>query len=93
MLPPTSWAPISLKGRFHGEGLDGVCGYVSLIGEKKSIRDKGVLVQRHKQAGAIVFVKTNIHISMLVSKALSNIIGSTMNPYKRILQVDEVSGG
>jgi amidase len=50
-------------------------------------------VQKLRQAGAIVFVKTNVPTSMLIGEMTNNIISSTLNPYSGTLQVGGVSGG
>jgi amidase len=63
---PLHGLPISLKDRFHVRGLDTACGYVSWLGKKKTAEDEGVLVQRLRQMGAIIYVKTNVPMSMLV---------------------------
>lgn len=90
---PLHGLPISLKDRFHLEGLDSSCGYVSWIGDPKTKDDEGVLVQKLRHAGAVVFVKTNVPMSMLIGETTNNIIGSTMNPYNRTLQVGGATGG
>lgn len=50
-------------------------------------------MQKLRQAGAIVFAKTNVPMSMLIGETTNNIIGSTFNPYNRTLQVGGASGG
>jgi amidase len=65
-IGPLHGLPISLKDRFHVRGLDTACGYVSWLGSKKTVEDEGVLVQRLRQLGAVIFVKTNVPMSMLV---------------------------
>jgi amidase len=85
--------PISLKDTFDVEDLDSSCGYVSWIGDTKGKDDKGLLVQHLRQAGAIIFVKTNVPMSMLIGETTNNIVGSTLNPYNRALQVGGASGG
>ena len=64
---PLHGLPISLKDRFNIEGLESACGYVSWLGDKKSTDSEGILVQRLRRMGAILFVKTNVPMSMLVS--------------------------
>jgi amidase len=63
---PLHGLPVSLKDRFHIRGLESACGYVSWLGSKKTAEDEGVLVQRLRQLGAVLYVKTNIPMSMLV---------------------------
>ncbi|KAF3050076.1 Acetamidase [Didymella keratinophila] len=90
---PLHGLPISLDDNFHVEGIDSTCGYVSWIGDKKSKDDEGIVVQKLKQAGAIVFVKASVPMSMLISETTNNITGSTLNPYNRALQAGGASGG
>ncbi len=65
-IGPLHGLPISLKDRFHIRGLDTACRYVSLLGSKKTAEDEGILVQRLRQMGAVLYVKTNVPMSMLV---------------------------
>jgi Asp-tRNA(Asn)/Glu-tRNA(Gln) amidotransferase A subunit family amidase len=58
-LNPLPGLFISLKDGFHVQGLDGFCGYVSWIGDTKTMDDEGTLVQKPRQAGAVIFVKIN----------------------------------
>ncbi len=60
---PLHGLPVSLKGRFHFKGLDSLCCYVSWIGEAKSEEDKGILVKRLRNAGAVIFVKASVPMS------------------------------
>jgi amidase len=73
--------PIGLKDRFNVYGLDSTCCYVSWIGNAMKGDDEGVLVQHLKQAGAIIFVKTNVPTGMLIGETTNNIIWSMRNPY------------
>lgn len=67
LVGPLHGLPISMKDRFNIEGLEAACGYVSWLGEKKDADSEGVLVKTLRRAGAIVIVKTNVPMSMLVS--------------------------
>ncbi|KAF2095394.1 amidase [Rhizodiscina lignyota] len=90
---PLHGLPISLKDRFHVSGLETACGYVSWLGSVKSAKDEGVLVQRLRQAGAIIIAKTNVPMSMLIAETVNNIVGSTINPYNRCLSAGGACGG
>ena len=70
---PLHGLPVSLTDRFNIEGLESACGYVSWLGEKKSVNSEGVLVKRLRQMGAVFFVKTNVPMSMLVGLRLQHL--------------------
>lgn len=65
-IGPLHGLPVSLKDRFNIEGLESACGYVSWLGDRKVEASEGVLVKRLRRMGAILFVKTNVPMSMLV---------------------------
>lgn len=67
LIGPLHGLPISMKDRFNIEGLETACGYVSWLGKRKCADSEGVLVKTLRHAGAILFVKTNVPMSMLVS--------------------------
>ena len=79
--------------RFNIDGLESACGYVSWLGHRKDEASEGVLVKKLRQMGAILFVKTNVPMSMLMGETNNNIIGSTVNPYNRHLSAGGASGG
>lgn len=54
---------------------------------------EGIVEQKLKEAGAIVFAKTSVSTSMLIGETTNKIIGSTLNPYNRSLQAGGASGG
>ena len=51
------------------------------------------MVQKLKEAGAIVFAKTSVSMSMMIGETTNNITDSTLNPYNRTLQAGGASGG
>lgn len=70
LVGPLHGLPVSLKDRFHVEGLESACGYVSWLGDKKNVDSEGILVKTLRRMGAIMIVKTNVPMSMLVSDIL-----------------------
>jgi amidase len=90
---PLHGLPVGFDDSFHIRGLDSTCGYVSWIGDKKSKDDKGIVLQKLKQGRAIVFAKTSVPMSMLISETANHIIGSTLVPYNRTSQASGASGG
>jgi amidase len=93
LFGPLHGLPVSLKDQFHVRGLDTTCGFVSWIGSTKSEIDEGVLVRSLRQAGAVIFVKTNVPTSLVIGETTNNIIGSTINPFNRNLSAGGASGG
>lgn len=93
VIGPLHGLPVSLQDRFHVDGLDSSCGYISWIGRTKWKEDEGIIVKRLIQAGAVLFVKTNVPMSMLIGETTNNIVGSTINPYNRTLTAGGASGG
>lgn len=51
------------------------------------------MLRKLKQGGAIVFAKTNVPMSMLISETANHITGSTLVPYDRTSQAGGASGG
>jgi amidase len=90
---PLHGLPVSLKDRFHVDGLSSSCGFESWIGYKKTSSDEGALVNRLTQGGAVLFVKTIVPMSMLIGETTNNIVGSTLNPFNRTLSAGGASGG
>jgi len=67
---PLHGLPVSLKDRFRVEGVETACGYVSWLGKKEDAASESLLVRELKHCGAVLFVKTNVPMSLLVSPAL-----------------------
>lgn len=60
--------------RFHVKGMDSACGYVSWLGSPKKSDDEGLLVDRLHSLGAVIFCKTNVPMSSMVSWILAVVI-------------------
>lgn len=90
---PLHGLPVSLKDQFHVNGLESSCGFVSWLGKKKGEEDEGFLVRMLRQAGAVIFAKTNVPMSLLIGETTNNIVGSTLNPFNRNLSAGGASGG
>lgn len=63
---PLHGLPVSLMDRFNVEGLDSTCGFASWIGKPKKAEDEGVLLRSLRQAGALIYCKTNVPMGALV---------------------------
>lgn len=62
---------MSVVDRYNIADLESACGFVSRLGSYKSARDEGTLVRNLRSLGAIVFCKTNVSQSMMVSNTAS----------------------
>lgn len=63
---PLHGLPVSLKDQFRVEGAETSLGYVGWLGRKESKEEESLAVQALKEAGAIVFAKTNVPASLMV---------------------------
>ncbi|KAI7288651.1 amidase [Hortaea werneckii] len=77
---PLHGLPVSLMDRFNVEGLDSTCGFASWIGKPKKAEDEGVLLRSLRQAGALIYCKTNVPMGALMGETSNNIVGFTVNP-------------
>lgn len=68
---PLHGLPVSVMDRFNVEGLESACGFVSWLGTAKTVQDEGVLIQTLRRLGALVFCKTNVPMSMMVSISMN----------------------
>ena len=64
---PLHGLPISVADRFHVNGKESACGFVSWLGDIKTEADEGVLLKRLRSLGAVVFCKTAMPMTMMVS--------------------------
>jgi len=90
---PLHGLPISLKDRFHIEGVDSAIGFASKLHQPRTVQDEGVLVRELRRLGAIIFVKTAVPMGLLTIETENNISGWTRNPYNRVLSAGGASGG
>lgn len=83
---PLHGIPISFKDNYDVEGVDSTIGWVGLIGKPAARNSMGVdMVLR---LGAVVYVKTNIPQSLMVSRAFPHIGGRDQltQPDVRLIQ-------
>lgn len=71
---PLHGLPVSLKDVFRVEGVETACGYVSWLGKKEDAASQSLLVKELKELGAVLFVKTNVPMSLLVSPSCSSMV-------------------
>lgn len=88
---PLLGVPISIKDSFHQKGAYSTCGMSVYCQEPKT--DDGLLVELLRDAGAILFVRTNVPQCLMLPESMNNIWGTTVNPYNSERTVGGSSGG
>ncbi|KAJ4485909.1 general amidase [Lentinula aciculospora] len=91
VVGPLHGLPVSLKDQINIKGLESCMGYVSWVGifaERNS-----VLTDILENAGAVLFVKTNIPQTLMWAETFNHVFGRTSNPYNRTLTSGGSSGG
>lgn len=83
--------PISLKDQFDIEGFPTSMGYVAEI--NRVAKRNSVLVQALLDAGAILYVRTNIPQALMLGSTVNNVFGETVHPANRTLTPGGSSGG
>ncbi|KAI7656602.1 hypothetical protein KC318_g12311 [Hortaea werneckii] len=76
-LGPLHGLPVSLMDRFNVEGLDSTCGFASWIGKPKNAEDEGVLLRSLRQAGVLIYCKTNVPMGALVREGALLALGGS----------------
>ena len=90
-IGPLHGLPISLKDSFDIQGEDTTLGWVGLVG--KPAPEDGVAVQQLKSLGAIIYCKTNIPQSLMMSDSYNHVFGQSVNALNRGLISGGSSGG
>jgi amidase len=88
---PLHGLPISLKDSFDIKGEDTTLGWVGLIG--KPAPGDGVAVQQLKSLGAILYCKTNVPQSLMMSDSYNYVFGQSVNALNKNLISGGSSGG
>jgi amidase len=83
--------PISIKDNFNVIGKDSTIGFVSLANDPAT--KNSPLVNILKDAGAVIYVKTNVPTAMMIAETVNNLFGRTLNPLNRNLTPGGSSGG
>lgn len=99
-MGPLHGLPVSLKDQFHVKGVETTMGYVGWVGTFEGKRDdpraktaESELVRELRRAGAVVFCKTSVPLTLMAGETANNIIGYTWNPKNRRLSSGGSSGG
>ncbi len=64
---PLHGLPISLKDQFRVRGTETSLGYISWLGTKETDESESWIVKQLRKLGAIVYAKTNVPTSLMVS--------------------------
>lgn len=72
-------------------GVDSTVGFVSWVGHPASYN--ATLVDILQDAGAVLYVKTNVPTAMMIAETVNNVFGRTLNPRNRKLTSGGSSGG
>ncbi|KAH8816719.1 amidase signature domain-containing protein [Xylogone sp. PMI_703] len=89
---PLHGLPISLKDGFNIKGIQTTLGYVSFLDHP--LPDKNsALVDLLLDLGAVLYVKTNIPMTMMTADSDNNLFGRVLNPHNLALTAGGSSGG
>jgi len=88
---PLHGIPLSLKDNQVVRGVDTTVGWVGLLGKPEP--EDGLPVQQYRQLGAVVYVKTNIPQSLMMSDSYNHVWGQSVNALSRALISGGSSGG
>ncbi|OJD31820.1 general amidase [Diplodia corticola] len=88
---PLHGVPVSVKDGFNVKGVDTAVGWVGLVG--KPAAENGPEVDSLLGLGAVIYCKTNIPQSLMMSDSYNHVFGQSVNPFNRTLISGGSSGG
>ncbi|KAF2434522.1 amidase [Tothia fuscella] len=88
---PLHGLPVSIKDNFNVVGVDSTVGFVSWVNSPATYNS--TLVEMLIEAGAVLYVKTNVPTAMMIAETVNNVFGRTVNPLNRKLTSGGSSGG
>lgn len=88
---PFHGLPISIKDNFNIIGRDSTLGIASLV--NKPATYNSTLIDIILEAGAVLYVKTNVPTAVMMPETVNNVFGTTVNPLNRKLTPGGSSGG
>lgn len=88
---PLHGLPISLKDTFRVKGYDATAGVTALCFKPATVNS--TLVDILIDAGAVLYCKTNIPLTLMALDSHNNVYGRTLNPADRRLTAGGSSGG
>ncbi|KAJ9483515.1 hypothetical protein VN97_g9880 [Penicillium thymicola] len=89
---PLHGVPISLKETFNLKGVHTCLGFTSFL-DREPATDNSVLVDILLEAGAVLYVKTNVPQTMMTADSHNNVFGRVRNPHRSTLTAGGSSGG
>lgn len=89
---PLHGIPISIKESFNVQGVHSTLGLVSFL-DRPPASQNSPLVDVLLEAGAILYVKTNIPQTMMTADSHNNVFGRVLNPHRLNLTAGGSSGG
>lgn len=89
---PLHGLPISVKDSFNIKGHQSTVGYAKFLAIPVS-KTNSPLIDMLLDAGAVLYVKTNIPQTMMTGDSENNIFGRTLNPHNTLLTAGGSSGG
>ncbi|KAH4896320.1 amidase [Parastagonospora nodorum] len=91
IVGPLHGLPISVKDGFQIKGSQATIGFVSFLDR---VSDKNSpLIDILIELGAVIYVKTNIPLTLMTADSENNIFGRTLNPHNTSLTAGGSSGG
>ncbi|RAO65108.1 uncharacterized protein BHQ10_001120 [Talaromyces amestolkiae] len=91
IIGPLHGLPVSIKDLFNVKGVDSCIGWVGLT-NKPAIRD-GNAAATLRRLGAVLYVKTNVPQSMMMSDSYNHVFGQSVSALNRNLISGGSSGG
>ncbi|KAI5963094.1 uncharacterized protein KGF55_002886 [Candida pseudojiufengensis] len=92
-IGPLHGLPVSLKDNFNVKGQATTLGMVNFCFNPEKFEEDSVLVSMLRNLGAILYVKTNVPVAMMLPETKNHIWGVTLNPMNRLLSAGGSSGG
>ncbi|KAJ5472218.1 Amidasefungi [Penicillium desertorum] len=91
VVGPLHGIPVSVKDRFDVEGYDTTVGWVGLT--NKPAKSNSSIVQLLESMGAVLYVKTNVPQSLMMSDSYNHVFGQSVNAFNHALISGGSSGG
>ncbi|KAL2862045.1 amidase signature enzyme [Aspergillus pseudodeflectus] len=88
---PLHGLPVSVKDRFDVQGFDTTVGWVGLANKPAAKSDS--VVQLLESMGAVLYAKTNVPQSLMMSDSYNHVFGQSVNAFNRNLISGGSSGG
>lgn len=89
---PLHGLPVSLKDSFQLRGVQSTLGYVAFLKDGPADTNSS-MTQILLDAGAVLYVKTNVPQTLMSADTINNVFGRTVNPHKLSLGPGGSSGG